>query len=210
RWRRDSAGLGSRTTTSSTPPSGSSTTPSSPTASESSRSTNRRVHSGEVGRGSQSVGPKRRCNDDSGYSRGVGRVGCVARHGFYHRRSRIRGRRGGRERSRAAPAGCCGQGITRAGPRRSAGLGQAPVGKVRDRGWQVAGSRLRDDVLKACRKEIETFPEEIRGDLADALARLDAGLTLSIPLSRPMPIGQGVHELRLKARSGAYRVVYAL
>lgn len=32
-----------------------------------------------------------------------------------------------------------------------------------------------------------------------------------MPLSRPMPgIGRGVHELRLKARSGAYRVVYAL
>ena len=66
-------------------------------------------------------------------------------------------------------------------------------------------------ILKACRKEIEAFPEEIRGDLADALARLDAGLALSMPLSRPMPdIGRGVHELRLKARSGAYRVVYAL
>ena len=66
-------------------------------------------------------------------------------------------------------------------------------------------------VLRACRKEIEAFPEEIRGDLADALARLDAGLALSMPLSRPMPdIGRGVHELRLKDRSGAYRVVYAL
>ena len=66
-------------------------------------------------------------------------------------------------------------------------------------------------ILKACRKEIETLPEEIRGDLADALARLDAGLVLSMPLSRPMPdIGHGVHELRLKDRSGAYRVVYAL
>lgn len=62
-----------------------------------------------------------------------------------------------------------------------------------------------------CRREIEEFPEEIRGDLADALARLDAGLGLSMPLSRPMPsIGRGVHELRLGARSGAYRVVYAL
>jgi phage-related protein len=60
-------------------------------------------------------------------------------------------------------------------------------------------------------KEIEAFPEEIRGDLADALARLDAGLRLSMPLSRPMPrIGRGVHELRLKDRSGAFRVVYAL
>ena len=26
-------------------------------------------------------------------------------------------------------------------------------------------------VARACRKEIEAFPEEIRGDLADALAR---------------------------------------
>lgn len=66
-------------------------------------------------------------------------------------------------------------------------------------------------ILKPCRKEIEAFPEEIRGDLADALARLDAGLMLSLPLSRPMPaIGRGVHELRLKNRSGAYRVVYVL
>ena len=66
-------------------------------------------------------------------------------------------------------------------------------------------------ILKACRREIESFPEDIRSDLADALARLDAGLRLSMPLSRPMPgIGNGVHELRLKARSGAYRIVYAL
>ncbi len=66
-------------------------------------------------------------------------------------------------------------------------------------------------ILKPCRKEIEAFPEEIRGDLADALARLDAGLMLSLPLSRPIPaIGRGVHELRLRNRSGAYRVVYTL
>ena len=65
-------------------------------------------------------------------------------------------------------------------------------------------------ILKPCRQEIEALPEEIRGDLADALARLDAGLVVSMPLSRPMPsIGRGVHELRLKDRSGAYRVVYA-
>ena len=51
----------------------------------------------------------------------------------------------------------------------------------------------------------------MREDLADALARLDAGQSLAMPLSRPLPsIGAGVHELRLKDRSGAYRVVYAL
>lgn len=65
--------------------------------------------------------------------------------------------------------------------------------------------------LKACQRELQRFPEEIRGDLADALARLDAGQSLTMPLSRPMPIiGEGVHELRLKDRSGVYRVVYAL
>lgn len=66
-------------------------------------------------------------------------------------------------------------------------------------------------VLKACRREIHEFPEDIRGDLADALARLDAGQTLNMPLSRPMPsIGKGVHELRLKDRAAAFRVVYAI
>lgn len=53
-------------------------------------------------------------------------------------------------------------------------------------------------ILRACQREIAIFPEEIRGDLADALARLDAGLALSMPLSHPMPgVGRGVHELRL-------------
>jgi len=66
-------------------------------------------------------------------------------------------------------------------------------------------------VLPACRRELAVFPEDVRGDLADAMARLDAGLILSMPLSRPMPsVGRGVHELRLKDRSGVYRVVYAL
>ena len=55
------------------------------------------------------------------------------------------------------------------------------------------------------------MPVEVRGDLADALARLDAGLVLIMPLSRHMPsIGRGVHELRLRDRSGHYWVIYAL
>ena len=65
--------------------------------------------------------------------------------------------------------------------------------------------------LKQCRKEVEEFPEDVRADLADALARLDEGHTLSLPLSRPMPsIGKGVHELRFRDRSGIYRVIYYL
>lgn len=64
-------------------------------------------------------------------------------------------------------------------------------------------------IIKTCEKELKAFPEKVREDLADALARLDEGLNLSMPLSRPMPsIGKGVHELRFRDRSGVYRVIY--
>lgn len=66
-------------------------------------------------------------------------------------------------------------------------------------------------VLPPCRREIAALPVEIREDLADAVTRVDAGLLLSMPLSRPMPsLGRGAHELRLGHRSGTYRVVYAI
>lgn len=66
-------------------------------------------------------------------------------------------------------------------------------------------------ILKQCRKEILDFPEDVREDLTDAIARLEDGHTLSMPLSRPMPsIGHGVHELRFRERSGIYRVIYYL
>ena len=48
------------------------------------------------------------------------------------------------------------------------------------------------EFLKQCEKELLDCPEEVREDLADALARLERGHTLSMPLSRPMPsIGSG-------------------
>ena len=60
-----------------------------------------------------------------------------------------------------------------------------------------------------CRKELNGLPEVVREDLADALAKLEAGVMLSMPLSRPMPsIGSRVHELRFRDRSGIYRVIY--
>jgi phage-related protein len=66
-------------------------------------------------------------------------------------------------------------------------------------------------IPKTCQREIDGMPQEIREDLADVLARLEEGHLLSMPLSRPMAsIGQGVHELRLRDRAGAYRVIYAL
>lgn len=67
------------------------------------------------------------------------------------------------------------------------------------------------EILKQCQREILEFPVEIRGDIADAAARLDEGQRLSMPLSRPMPgIGHGTHELRLRDRAGIYRVIYYL
>jgi phage-related protein len=67
------------------------------------------------------------------------------------------------------------------------------------------------EILKQCHKEILDWLDEVREDLADAIARLEPGHVLSMPLSRPMPsIGKGVHELRLKDRSGVYRVIYFL
>jgi phage-related protein len=64
-------------------------------------------------------------------------------------------------------------------------------------------------LLPQCQREILDFPEDVRGDVVDCIARLRAGLVLSMPLSRPMPsVGKGVHELRLKDRSGQYRVIY--
>ena len=66
-------------------------------------------------------------------------------------------------------------------------------------------------ILKQCKKELDDFPKEVKGELADAVARLEIGHMLSMPLSRPMPsIGKGVHELRFRDRSGVYRVVYYL
>lgn len=66
-------------------------------------------------------------------------------------------------------------------------------------------------ILKRCKKEIDDFPDDVKGDLADAIARLEEGHMLSMPLSRPMPsIGRGVHELRFRDRNGIYRVIYYL
>lgn len=66
-------------------------------------------------------------------------------------------------------------------------------------------------VLAPCRRELRRFPTTVLSDLADALARLDEGHTLSMPLSRPMPsIGSGTHEIRSSDPSGAYRTIYAL
>ena len=67
------------------------------------------------------------------------------------------------------------------------------------------------EILRQCERELNEWPEDVRGELADAIARLEGGQMLSLPLSRPMPsIGSGVHELRFRDRSGIYRTIYWL
>lgn len=52
-------------------------------------------------------------------------------------------------------------------------------------------------------------PENIVGEYFDAIALLDAGQTLAMPLSKPLfNICIGLHELRFKDRTGAYRFFY--
>lgn len=64
-------------------------------------------------------------------------------------------------------------------------------------------------ILDSCVKELKKFPLDIQRDLLVIVEQLNDGIKLNMPLSRPMPsIGKGVHELRLKDKSGQFRVIY--
>ncbi len=63
------------------------------------------------------------------------------------------------------------------------------------------------------RSPVEEFladlPQELRTDFVDTLVLLEKGQSLSMPLSRNLSsIHKGLHELRLKDRTGAYRFFY--
>ena len=50
---------------------------------------------------------------------------------------------------------------------------------------------------------------DTRRELGETLTKLQLGLNLGLPLSRPMPLVMlGVHEIRLRDESGIYRVFY--
>lgn len=58
---------------------------------------------------------------------------------------------------------------------------------------------------------LREFPEDVCREVGKAIFDLQRGGLLTMPLSRPMPVvGRGAHELRVKDRSGAYRVFYML
>ena len=63
------------------------------------------------------------------------------------------------------------------------------------------------------RSPIEEFLKELSGEIRseflDAIILLEQGQNLSLPLNRNLSsIHKGLHELRLKDRSGAYRFFY--
>ena len=61
----------------------------------------------------------------------------------------------------------------------------------------------------AIKSTLHDFPEVIRREVGKAIFDLQRGEKLTMPLSRPMPdVGRKVHEIRVKDRSGAYRIFY--
>ncbi len=58
-------------------------------------------------------------------------------------------------------------------------------------------------------KDLESVSDELKIRIAETLDLLASGVSIGLPLSRPMPdIAAGTHELRIKDRSGQYRVFY--
>ena len=59
------------------------------------------------------------------------------------------------------------------------------------------------------RDVIRGFPNDVRRELGKAIFHLQAGANLAMPLSRRMSsVAVGVSELRIRDRSGIYRVFY--
>ena len=56
---------------------------------------------------------------------------------------------------------------------------------------------------------IRGFPKDVRQEIGKAIFDLQAGMKLTMPLSRSMSsIAKGTHELRVQDRAGIYRVFY--
>ena len=64
-------------------------------------------------------------------------------------------------------------------------------------------------IHKSVIKELNKVELPLKAKIAELLDLLAAGESLGLPVSRPMPnVSTGVHELRIKDRSGQYRVFY--
>lgn len=74
-----------------------------------------------------------------------------------------------------------------------------------DRNW------LTVYISDQARKQILEWPLEIRKDLGSILTKLQKGLTVGYPDTKPMnTVAPGVFEVRLKDASGIYRAFYVV
>ncbi len=64
-------------------------------------------------------------------------------------------------------------------------------------------------IHKKVANEVEKLDFSLKRQLAELFAQLADGESLGMPVSRPMPVVEhGVHELRVKDRTGQYRIFY--
>jgi len=64
-------------------------------------------------------------------------------------------------------------------------------------------------ILKQAEKELRKAPKEVLVDIYSLFQDLMGGLSLSMPISRPLfSLARGLFELRLSSRSGEFRVFY--
>jgi len=62
---------------------------------------------------------------------------------------------------------------------------------------------------EAARVAIRGFSKEVRIEFGSALIKVQLGMTLGFPVSRPMPsVYPGAHEMRFRDASGIQRVFY--
>jgi len=62
---------------------------------------------------------------------------------------------------------------------------------------------------RAVEKALDGWPVSVKVELADLLTLLLEGQSIGMPASKPFPtVALGVSELRIKERSGQYRVFY--
>ncbi|HEY3581959.1 MAG TPA: type II toxin-antitoxin system RelE/ParE family toxin [Pyrinomonadaceae bacterium] len=74
--------------------------------------------------------------------------------------------------------------------------------------WDTATVKLAAFHPKAL-TVIRSFSRDVRREIGKVVFDLQAGVKLTMPLSRSMPtVAVGAHELRIRDRSGIYRVFY--
>jgi phage-related protein len=67
------------------------------------------------------------------------------------------------------------------------------------------------EIHAKARDVIRGFSKEVRVELGSALLKVQMGMALGLPISRPMPsVYPGAHELRFRDASGIQRVFYYL